>query len=55
MTLKVGDIITFERAFTPEDVALFTNISGDEGSHHVTLDEQGIRFLGSLNPTPKAL
>jgi 3-hydroxybutyryl-CoA dehydratase len=41
MTLKVGDIITFERTFKPEDVALFTEISGNEGSHYVTPDEQG--------------
>ncbi|AZU60287.1 hotdog domain-containing protein [Neobacillus mesonae] len=41
MTLKVGDIITFERTFTGRDVELFTEISGDEGIHHVTPDEQG--------------
>lgn len=38
MSLKVGDIITFERSFTAEDVELFTMVSGDEGSHHVTPD-----------------
>lgn len=41
MSLKVGDIITFERAFTVRDVELFTEISGDEGIHHITPDEQG--------------
>lgn len=41
MSLKVGDIITFERAFTMRDVELFTEISGDEGIHHLTPDEQG--------------
>lgn len=41
MTLKVGDIITFERKFTVRDVELFIEISGDEGIHHLTLDEQG--------------
>ncbi|WP_067727406.1 hotdog domain-containing protein [Oceanobacillus damuensis] len=41
MSLKVGDIITFERTFTAEDVELFTKISGDKGSHHVTPNEQG--------------
>jgi 3-hydroxybutyryl-CoA dehydratase len=41
LSLKVGDIITFERTFTTEDVKLFTKVSGDEGSHHVTPDEQG--------------
>jgi len=41
MPLKVGDIITFERTFTVRDVELFIEISGDEGIHHLTPDEQG--------------
>jgi 3-hydroxybutyryl-CoA dehydratase len=41
MPLKVGDIITFERTFTVRDVELSTEISGDEGIHHITPDEQG--------------
>ena len=41
MSLKVGDKITFERTFTVEDVQLFTQVSCDEGAHHVTPDEQG--------------
>ena len=41
MALKVGDIISFERTFTVRDVELFTEISGDEGIHHITPDEQG--------------
>ncbi|MFG6116100.1 hotdog domain-containing protein [Halobacillus sp. MO56] len=41
MSLKVGDTITFERTFTKEDVELFTKVSGDEGVHHLTPDEQG--------------
>ncbi|MBY7142982.1 enoyl-CoA hydratase [Virgibacillus sp. NKC19-3] len=41
MPLNVGDNITFERRFTEKDVALFTQVSGDEGSHHVTPDEKG--------------
>ncbi|RWR04614.1 hotdog domain-containing protein [Siminovitchia fortis] len=44
MSLKAGEIITFERTFTAEDVEVFTKVSGDEGSHHVTPDEQG-RFV----------
>ena len=39
--LKAGDIITFERTFTVRDVELFIEISGDEGIHHITPDEQG--------------
>lgn len=41
MTLKAGDIITYERTFTIKDVELFTEISGDEGIHHLTPDDQG--------------
>ncbi|MGG3468457.1 hotdog domain-containing protein [Neobacillus pocheonensis] len=41
MPLKVGDIFTFERTFTVRDVELFTEVSGDEGVHHITPDEQG--------------
>ena len=41
MSLKVGDIITFERTFTVRDVELFIEISGDERIHHLTPDEQG--------------
>ncbi|MEF7561120.1 enoyl-CoA hydratase [Bacillus thuringiensis] len=40
MKLQVGEKITFERTFTKEDVALFTEVSKDEG----TPDEQG-RFV----------
>ncbi len=48
MSLKVGDIITFERTFTAEDVELFTKVSGDEGSHHVTPDVQGRLVIQGL-------
>lgn len=41
MPLNVGDVITFERPFTKRDVELFTELSGDEGIHHITPDEQG--------------
>ncbi|WP_066309063.1 hotdog domain-containing protein [Bacillus sp. FJAT-29814] len=41
MSLKVGEIISFQRTFTRRDVELFTEISGDEGIHHLTPDEQG--------------
>ena len=41
MSLKVGDIIIFERTFKTDDVELFTKVSGDDGIHHLTPDEQG--------------
>ncbi|MGE7674177.1 enoyl-CoA hydratase [Lysinibacillus sp. NPDC094403] len=48
MSLKVGDIITFERTFTIRDVELFTEISGDKGVHHITPDEQGRLVIQGL-------
>ncbi|MFJ7679035.1 MaoC family dehydratase N-terminal domain-containing protein [Peribacillus sp. NPDC097198] len=48
MSLKAGDIITFERTFTVRDVELFTEISGDEGNHHITPDEQGRLVIQGL-------
>jgi 3-hydroxybutyryl-CoA dehydratase len=48
LSLKVGDIITFERTFTEEDVELFIKVSGDEGAHHVTPDEQGRLVIQGL-------
>ena len=48
MSLKVGDIITFERAFTVREVELFTEISGDEGNHHISPDEQGRLVIQGL-------
>ncbi|WP_374963113.1 enoyl-CoA hydratase [Lysinibacillus sp. RS5] len=44
MALQVGERITFERKFTTEDVELFTRVSKDEGTHHITPDKQG-RFV----------
>lgn len=41
MTLTAGDIISFERTFTEEDIELFSKLSGDYGSHHLTPDEEG--------------
>ncbi|MFF5994920.1 hotdog domain-containing protein [Lysinibacillus sp. KU-BSD001] len=48
MVLKVGEIITFERTFTVRDVELFTEVSADEGIHHVTPDEQGRLVIQGL-------
>jgi 3-hydroxybutyryl-CoA dehydratase len=48
LSLKVGDKITFERTFTKRDVELFTEISGDEGIHHKTPDEQGRLVIQGL-------
>lgn len=44
----VGDKITFERTFTVNDVEIFTALSGDEGIHHLTPDEQGRLVIQGL-------
>ncbi|WP_158738692.1 enoyl-CoA hydratase [Alteribacillus sp. YIM 98480] len=48
MLLKAGDIITFERTFTQEDVEMFTKVSGDEGIHHLVPDENGRLIIQGL-------
>ena len=39
--MNLGDIITWQRTFTEEDIYLFAKLSGDEGVHHMEYDEQG--------------
>ena len=39
--MQVGDVISWQRTFTEEDVRLFAKLSGDEGEHHLVPDEQG--------------
>jgi 3-hydroxybutyryl-CoA dehydratase len=46
--MKVGDIISWERTFTADDIRLFNHVSGDQGVHHVTPDEQGRLMVHGL-------
>ena len=46
--MKIGDTITWERTFTEDDIRLFNQVSGDEGRHHVTPDEQGRLMVHGL-------
>ena len=39
--MNTGDKISWQRTFTEDDIRLFNKVSGDEGVHHVTPDEQG--------------
>jgi len=48
LSLKAGDIIIFERIFPANDVELFSKVSGDEGIHHITPDEQGRLVIQGL-------
>jgi len=40
-SMEVGDVITWQRTFTEEDIRLFAKFSGDEGEHHLVPDERG--------------
>jgi len=46
--MKIGDTILWERTFTEDDIRLFNQLSGDEGLHHVTPDEQGRLMVHGL-------
>jgi len=46
--MKAGDVTVWERTFTVEDVRLFGQVSGDQGIHHVELDEQGRLMVQGL-------
>jgi 3-hydroxybutyryl-CoA dehydratase len=46
--MKVGDVTSWQRTFSENDVRLFNQISGDEGVHHVTPDEQGRLMVHGL-------
>ncbi|WP_019123754.1 hotdog domain-containing protein [Brevibacillus massiliensis] len=39
--MKVGDVISWERSFTPSDVKNFSELSGDWGRHHTIPDDCG--------------
>jgi acyl dehydratase len=46
--MKVGDVVTWERSFTEEDVRLFSKFSGDEGTHHLQPDASGRLMVHGL-------
>lgn len=46
--MQVGDVSTWERTFTIEDVRQFGQISGDLGIHHVEPDVQGRLLVQGL-------
>ena len=39
--MQVGDVISWQRTFSEEDIRAFAALSGDEGEHHLIPDEQG--------------
>ena len=46
--MKVGDVVSWERTFTEEDVRRFAEYSGDGGEHHVRADESGRLMVHGL-------
>jgi 3-hydroxybutyryl-CoA dehydratase len=46
--MQVGDTVAWERAFSEEDVRRFAQLSGDQGAHHITADEQGRLMVHGL-------
>jgi len=46
--MQVGDVISWERTFTNEDVLVFSGLSGDKGTHHVNENEQGQLMVHGL-------
>ena len=50
--MQIGDVSTWERTFTVEDVEKFGELSGDQGVHHIQPDEQGrVMIQGLLTAT----
>lgn len=39
--MQIGDVVTWQRTFTEEEIRLFARLSGDEGQHHLVPDQQG--------------
>jgi acyl dehydratase len=39
--MQTGDVISWQRKFTEEDIRSFARLSGDTGEHHLQPDEQG--------------
>lgn len=46
--MKIGDVISWERTFTEDEIRLFGKISGDEGTHHMRPDESGRLMVHGL-------
>jgi 3-hydroxybutyryl-CoA dehydratase len=46
--MKAGDVLTWERTFTEEDIRFFARFSGDEGEHHLGPDKHGRLMVHGL-------
>lgn len=41
MGLAVGDVFTWQRTFTEEEILHFGELTGDKGNHHIERDDKG--------------
>lgn len=41
MGLAVGDVFSWQRTFTDEEILQFGELTGDKGNHHIERDEKG--------------
>lgn len=46
--MKIGDVLSWERTFSEEDVSFFARFSGDEGAHHLAPDQHGRLMVHGL-------
>jgi acyl dehydratase len=46
--MNAGDVVSWERTFTTDDIRLFNTLSGDQGVHHVTPDAEGRLMVHGL-------
>lgn len=48
MKLETGEVLTYSRTFTVEEILQFGEVSGDQGRHHVEKDEHGRLMVHGL-------
>jgi acyl dehydratase len=48
LSIKPGDVFVKERAFSEDDVRVFTKVSGDKGVHHLQADAKGRLMMQGL-------
>lgn len=48
MSLNVGNVFTWQRIFTEEEILQFAELSGDKGRHHLERDEHGRLMVHGL-------
>ncbi|MCM3902198.1 MAG: MaoC family dehydratase N-terminal domain-containing protein [Pyrinomonadaceae bacterium] len=39
--MQIGDVVSWQRTFTEDEIRAFAKLSGDEGEHHLVPDQNG--------------